>query len=358
MKDLEQLIDIIYESALDDTKLFELMSDVSSRFDTPSVMYLLNSSKSSPGTIITTNICHYDWEKYTSYFYTKDPCVGKEALAPTDRVFTNLEFFEEFDPEKNEHINDYLRPFFGGRLVQAIVLDRAGDQVSLLVTGIREKQEDYWLTEIGSFMNSIRPHLQRSARLRRKRGAPTPDYGSPYNQLNLPVIRFCTKGRILFTNQCFEDCYSAIQNIVPIDFISHEVRLDQDSDVFRASRELRLRNKKTATYIAYSENGTPVRVTVLLITSNLHVAFFEISRQGRSKIDHNFSNFFGLSEAEISLCEVLSDGTRVFEAAAILGRAKSTLRNQLTSVFAKTGTSSQPELVSLLRLAESRDAKT
>ncbi|GAB5376910.1 MAG: hypothetical protein AcusKO_33720 [Acuticoccus sp.] len=354
--DRESILDTIYEASVNDEKFFDLMDVCSQKFDTPSVIYILQNSSISPGISIKTNISYKDWTKYEAYYSKLDPCVGQESNAPVDRVFSNIEFFGENDPEKNEHVNDYLRPIFGGRLVQAIVLDRCYDRVSLLATGIRESMENSHRKETESFLEYIRPHLQRVSKLRRKRGENNADYNTPYGQLNLPVVRYYISGELLYTNRIFDRDHKLLGNIFCIEKQTRGIRLNSDSDLIRASRELHSQGEKTLTFYSYGNHGGVVRVTIISMRKDECVAIFEFARRGSTEIDPDFGIFFGLTAAEIALCQIIADGTRVFEAASILGRAKSTVRNQLMSIFAKTGTASQPELVSLLRLAERRSS--
>jgi DNA-binding CsgD family transcriptional regulator len=60
------------------------------------------------------------------------------------------------------------------------------------------------------------------------------------------------------------------------------------------------------------------------------------------------SRAFGLSPAEARLASLMSSGTSTERAADELGLARETVRNQLKSIFAKTDTHRQSELVALL----------
>ena len=66
------------------------------------------------------------------------------------------------------------------------------------------------------------------------------------------------------------------------------------------------------------------------------------------------SQVFGLSRAEANLAAIIAAGQSLEEAAAQLGIARETARNQLKAIFAKTETHRQGELVALLsRLSKS-----
>lgn len=66
-------------------------------------------------------------------------------------------------------------------------------------------------------------------------------------------------------------------------------------------------------------------------------------------LDHACLRFaFGLSEAEIRLCELLINGHSLAGAAQILGLSDGTVRQRVKAVFQKTGTHRQGELVARL----------
>ena len=57
---------------------------------------------------------------------------------------------------------------------------------------------------------------------------------------------------------------------------------------------------------------------------------------------------FGLSPAEAQLAALLASGISTAEAATALGKSLATVRKQLVSIFDKTGTRGQVELVVLV----------
>ncbi len=70
---------------------------------------------------------------------------------------------------------------------------------------------------------------------------------------------------------------------------------------------------------------------------------------GESRIDEASLRFaFGLSTAEVRLCEVLANGHSLAEAAEMLGISEGTVRQRVKVVFQKTGTHRQGELIAML----------
>ena len=68
---------------------------------------------------------------------------------------------------------------------------------------------------------------------------------------------------------------------------------------------------------------------------------------GSNPLDHVL-NLYNLTRAEKRLCEKLVSGLTLNEAAETLFVSKNTLRSQLRSIFAKTGTNRQTELIQFL----------
>jgi DNA-binding CsgD family transcriptional regulator len=67
-----------------------------------------------------------------------------------------------------------------------------------------------------------------------------------------------------------------------------------------------------------------------------------------SRLPESVVQHFGLTPAEFRLCAALADGVSLKACAQNWNRSYETLRSQLKTVLAKTGTHRQAELVALL----------
>lgn len=78
--------------------------------------------------------------------------------------------------------------------------------------------------------------------------------------------------------------------------------------------------------------------------------FVLVLRGPRNKIalPHHLASHFGLTPAEFRLCAALADGLTLKECAQSWNRSYDTLRTQLKTILAKTGTHRQTELIALL----------
>jgi DNA-binding CsgD family transcriptional regulator len=78
------------------------------------------------------------------------------------------------------------------------------------------------------------------------------------------------------------------------------------------------------------------------------VLFITDTQKAQSPIDQFFGDLYGLTDAEIRLVTQLLEGGGLTAAAEKLGLSRNTVHSQLSSVFQKTDTKSQSELLTLL----------
>jgi DNA-binding CsgD family transcriptional regulator len=78
------------------------------------------------------------------------------------------------------------------------------------------------------------------------------------------------------------------------------------------------------------------------------VLFITDTEKAQRPVDHLFGSLYRLTDAEVRLVTQLLEGGGLTVAAERLGLSRNTVHSQLSSVFQKTGTSSQSELLTLL----------
>jgi DNA-binding CsgD family transcriptional regulator len=78
------------------------------------------------------------------------------------------------------------------------------------------------------------------------------------------------------------------------------------------------------------------------------VLFITDPERAQSPVDHLFGDLYDLTDAEVRLVTQLLEGGGLTAAAQRLGLSRNTVHSQLASVFQKTGTKSQSELLTLL----------
>jgi DNA-binding CsgD family transcriptional regulator len=91
----------------------------------------------------------------------------------------------------------------------------------------------------------------------------------------------------------------------------------------------------------------PSLVRTMSSTAQAVLLLTDPEDRGKPKLDHLAAGF-GLTPAEVKLCKELESGASLFEAADALGIVRETARHRLKSIFAKTDTHRQSELMLLL----------
>jgi DNA-binding CsgD family transcriptional regulator len=101
---------------------------------------------------------------------------------------------------------------------------------------------------------------------------------------------------------------------------------------------------------------TPLRTRTVHLDKQTPVVAIFISDPDRKPISRAavLVQLFGLTPAEARLAQLLASGSDLKQASECLGVTRSTLRSQLKSVFGKTNTNSQSQLVRLIMLTPSR----
>jgi len=97
---------------------------------------------------------------------------------------------------------------------------------------------------------------------------------------------------------------------------------------------------------------TPLRTSTIHIGKDVPVVAIFISDPDRKPILESqvFAQLFGLTPAEARLAQILASGDSLREASEQLGVAESTVRSQLKTIFTKTNTTRQSQLVRLMLL--------
>jgi len=92
----------------------------------------------------------------------------------------------------------------------------------------------------------------------------------------------------------------------------------------------------------------PRRCQPVGVEGAIEVLFITDTEKSSGPVDHLFGDLYGLTDAEIRLVSELLVGGGLTAAAEKLGLSRNTVHSQLSSVFQKTGTNRQSELLRLL----------
>lgn len=157
-------------------------------------------------------------------------------------------------------------------------------------------------------------------------------YESSNGIFNFKDVITIRNGKVEFNNACIRSRFVEFSNkISKLNPIIYSVR-----DVF-----------------SLYQNGSPTKIISLKsipdINSNNKVILSILSFDSERVSDPRLlKKLFGFTPAESRLAILLINGRSVIESAEEIGIRISTVREQLSAIFSKTGTSRQPELISML----------
>ena len=274
---------------------------------------------------------------------------------------------------KDLFYQDFLIPL-GMRYVSGIKLID-DDEVTLIFSYLSRPDQGPLPAEALAFTDRLVPHLHRAARLLVKNFTYSTQAlvgHALVDKLNQPVILTTTDGRIIHTNEAanrllastsllsvnnnlltmppaaqtrfLADCETIERNIKANDPVAKEA-----TEVFTSLQLHGLEappeaEKLYAFYTSlipqYVMGSFGLRPLMLLLFYHPHSA---------PSIDATLlMAAFDLTPAECRIASLLADGKSIEDIALMLDKKQDTVRKQLQSIYQKTSTSRQPELIRLL----------
>lgn len=353
------ILDSVYRGIFDVDAFSDVLEWVSGEIKATSVLYLLPTTTSTPDTLMLSSLRREDWDLYPAYFWKHDPCIPHRFATPYDRVFTNLEYFDRDLIKSNEHINDFLRPYLRGRLVNALKLSQTENGIGLLAVGVPEANEDAASETISARLETIRPHIQRAVRLRQDWIRTDPLMKNAFDQLGLPTVIFDAGGRVRYVNTVGERFLRDHDGTVSFAGSQPGIRLGGDSMLLCAAKRMVEEGHRTSQFARADKTGCVCQFTVIRCTF-LHAVdrLFEtgeyfvslVRRRGAEGdpggLDHRET--FGLTHTEAEIVRLLCQGLTIDTIARGTGRARNTVRNHLWSAMQKVGVNRQADLVRML----------
>jgi DNA-binding CsgD family transcriptional regulator len=301
---------------------------------------------------------------YAEHYHAHDLWThrGMAGGAPTGWCNTGEHLVPEAEFRASEFWNDFLRPMDMFRLATVVVDGGAATLPRTHLSVFGPARRDPFDAEATGFLALVAPHVRRTLLLRQAlmRGA---DVAPALGQATAPLIACSASGRVLLAND------AAVALLADADglatqagvLVCAEARESRElrrlvggaaapgGDARRVAGVLRVSRPSGARSMTLIVAPIPrgrrpvvagVEATALVLVHRADAplgAAAEVLRSG-----------FSLTAAELRLVASLLDGGSLSHAARKQRLSHATLRSQLKSVFEKTGTHRQSELVSLV----------
>jgi DNA-binding CsgD family transcriptional regulator len=303
-------------------------------------------------------------KQYVDHYVNKCPWRPELASKPKGLLYSSyLDFScKQKAFKRTEFYNDWAKPQNIEHGMCGTVFQQQGNTIQLLVQ--RTKQAGHFTREETNFVNSLVPHIQNAISLRHNmesmqavehRVATLADrYSQPFALLDEQM-------KVCFISQLMKE---EIQQSNGLKLASEKL-LAKDSNenakLYRLIRESSL----TASGLGNSGGGMVsisadytqgLLLKVMPFPHDLDniptffsrsfvVVFLTSTRLKFSLEREHLTTQYGLTERESQLAALLCEGLSVDEIAECNGVQASTLRKQLKSIFVKTGTHRQGELI-------------
>lgn len=370
------LVGRIYDAASDPTRWSEFLSAFARAMNGQGTLIFAHnvetmaaSTATDPG--MPSGVVNFDPEFVRSlaehYNFVNVWAQNEEALKP-GRVVTGSMLYPVRDLPQTEFYNDWLRPqdlfhAIGGLVVQ-------DGPWATKFSCLRSRGADDYDSEELRLYEELLPHLARATHIQSRFAFLQSLSSSSLSVLDaVPagVLLLDASGRVLHINAAAE---SEVRRADPLTLVSGELRTRGSTRAQSALRTItagaidpvRARREIATVAKLVRRNGEVLYVRALPLPQgkgaaggtriNLRLAACALVVQGTASSSASagpqiIRHLYGLTPAEYRVAALIAQGKSVPQAAAELGVSRNTLKTQLKSIFTKTGTHRQGELVRL-----------
>jgi DNA-binding CsgD family transcriptional regulator/PAS domain-containing protein len=279
------------------------------------------------------------------------------------------EHFDDAFVARDPFYQEFLIPH-GARYLTACKLVE-NSEATVLLACLRRPEEGPMPPEVLAFLDRLRPHLQRAARM----GLAQFVYSAQalvghalVDKLRQPVMLLTTTGEVVLANEAARRLLGSTslvqvndnRLVLPQAYrrifleqcaeLEHEVRAGGE-DAGKAFRSLHMSSDPGAApdvLYGFFTMLVPERTMGSFGLRPLVMLFFYHPTSAQEIDSALLTAAFGLSHAECRVASLLADGVPLKGIADTLGVQYDTVRKQLMSIYQKTATNRQPELVRLL----------
>jgi DNA-binding CsgD family transcriptional regulator len=367
----EQLVNLTYETLEDRQAWRTLLESLDEALDTRAVHMLgfdhaHGALSYSDGADMAPQI---DMEYVRKYQFIDPRKALMQRLGPDEWMHCHEHFDERF-VASDPFFQEFLIPN-DGRYASACKLHE-DESATVLLAFIRRERDGVLPPEAIEFVDRLRPHLMRACRIGIKHFVYSAQALVGYalvDKLNQPVILLTPNGKLVHQNSAARQLLKSTSLIKVVDgelvlparyrneffqrcaHLEDEVRFADGQVQDPGFTSLHLTNEPgTAPDAMYGFFTTlvPERVMGSFGMRPL-VMLFLYHPQSAQHVDSSLLvAAFGLSQAECRVALMLADGMQLKNIADALGVQYDTVRKQLLSIYQKTSTNRQPELVRLL----------
>jgi DNA-binding CsgD family transcriptional regulator len=357
----ELLLDQIYGAALDPTQwvgALQLLNDeLSSQCAT---LYFQDRNSAHSNYVVgmeRSAVATYD-----EHYYRLNPFPAAAARKPDGEISTGYESVDMKAMERGEFYNDFMRPQ-GLYDCMGFLVRRDADAVLALVTS-RARGAGLYESADKRLMKRVSPHIQRAIEICRRLSVVQVLHGGlalGLDGLEVGAVLVDGDCRVLFVNRVAEAILRCEEGLTSR---GGRLRAATPQATERLERQilataatgLRRGDNPGGIVILPTPRGRPLMAVVYPCRMDMRLGYgepaaiiFVSEPDGRVRINEQaVARIYDLTRSEARLLGALLEGKRLSEYAEEAGITLNTVKGYLKSVFSKTRTSRQSDLVRLV----------
>lgn len=359
---LDELIGRIYDAALDETLWPSLAPEIARTFDSHSAALQTRERGKVELLALSANFEPSLMRDYQAYYWQRDLWVERATKLGLLKVVASKDLISDAEFERTEYRHDWCHKTDIYYVVGA-VFPVGEDQIAAL--GVHRRRAAGTYEEVDkSRVARFLPHLRRALQIRQRLALPAIEKQAAFDAVERTGIATLVVGRdgqIIHANREAEallhaaDAIRAIGRRLATAQRSVSERL---ASLIREAVDMAAQRGGTAGGAIAIPRDDRLPVTVLVapfrpaqngLGASAPAAILFIRDPEQPPLPSlTLKEIFGFTPAEAAIASALADGKTVEDIATSYGVSLNTVRTHLKTVFAKTGTNRQVQLVALL----------
>lgn len=353
MEKLDTAIASVYDAAADSASWDTALNCIAAAAGTPSAIVYTAGRQTTDGGIWTGSAAVLEMmSDFENYYVDHDvwrqillkEYGGRPGIYLSDRMYPCEELV------KTEFYNDFLRRQEVGRLVAMIHED-------IIISVHRRVQDECFDDKVVDFCRALRPHIKRAYQLHERLHAAKEHHALLEDALNADLVaQFLVdgSGRVLHMNSAAglliirRDCITTVQGRLVAISPSKAPAL-----AAMISAAARTTSRRGDAFGIPKENGRPYQILVAPLGDRhggrVLVTISDPDAEAPADLGVILQKLYGLTAAEARVCLALLEDLPPAGIAERFGVSRTTIVSQLRSIFSKTDTGRQSELMRLLQ---------
>lgn len=362
----DQLIDLIYAAVLGESDWTDFLAKLSGAVpDGRSTLFYHDISQQKGAWELNHGLDETTLANYSAYYARINPWMPKASVRPVGLGVVAEQMLPADAFRRSEFYNDFLRPIGGESAVGVTIMREEGR--SFLLSTLTSRADPEKNKAAADRLTKIAPHLRRAFTYYRNRSARRQISETGTSLFDAIDVGFMVIGEGFIAKSVSpagERIIEELRCVTTTPLGKVKLRCAQAHTLLQNMLDRSYAGEKTNCILTEE-----VKLTLVRVNKELCSAYFEgptvillIDRvkPGRSKVQPSiedgsslpklgqiFGRRFGLTPAEQRLTTRIAQGERLNDAASLEGITKETARTRLKSIFSKTGTGRQVELILL-----------